>query len=32
MIGKEGAVCLKRAAPGKAGERDFCLCVSNVGC
>ncbi len=21
-----------RAAPGEAGERDFCLCVSSVGC
>lgn len=20
-----------RAAPGEAGERDFCLCVSSVG-
>lgn len=23
MTGEEGAVCLKRAAPGKTGERDF---------
>lgn len=28
MIGKEGAVCLKRVWPGKTGERDFLsLCL-----
>lgn len=35
MMAEEGAACLKkstRAAPGEPGERDFCLCVSSVGC
>lgn len=30
-MAEEGAVCSTKAAPSKAGETDFCLCVSSVG-